>query len=62
MTWQEFLQNCKIAWETEGNSPINKVKIVHSYLLKVPKKTNQTLMKVASQAYKLYKKDKQGNT
>ena len=53
LKWNEFLSNCKEAWETEGMNCSNEVKKVHGFLLACDKTGTNSKMEVAAKAYEL---------
>lgn len=52
-TWNEFLSNCKDAWETEGMNCCNEVKKAHGYLIACDKTGTNSKIEVAAKAYEL---------
>lgn len=58
ITWNEFLKICKEIWENDGvfySGAPPSYAIVKSCLFRRQKAPKMPLLKVASQAYKLYK-------
>lgn len=53
MSWNEFLSACAEAWGTQGVSCSNKGKEAHYYLINCEKRFGDSLITVASSAYKL---------
>ena len=55
MTWTEWIQGCSDSWKNDGKTQTKIGEKVKPYLLKVEKKRTDTLIAVASRAWKLYK-------
>jgi len=55
MTWTEWIQGCSDSWKNDGKTQTKIGEKVKPYLLKAEKKRTDTLMDVASRAWKLYK-------
>ncbi|WP_297095588.1 hypothetical protein [uncultured Draconibacterium sp.] len=51
--WNDFLSDCKEAWETEGVNCSNDAQKANSLLLRCDKSNTESLIQVASKAYEL---------
>ena len=58
LKWNEFLSDCKEAWETEGMNCSNEVKQVHGFLIACDKRGTNSKIEVAAKAYELMKTGK----